>query len=173
MLRDHDRFGAEDRHLHDAGPTTMPDIDPPDHTRLRPLVPRAFAPRAVSRRHERVREVADRLPDAAAGQDRFDQIAALGHPLPVTAIAGLPGVPPDDMDRFKRWSNDIALIVESILTPGQVEGVRRATEALFADCETIVEERRRKPQDDLAGTLPAAEKGAVKPWLHVSRSTSS
>ena len=61
MLRDHDRFGAEDRRFHDTGLTTMLDIDPPDHTRLRSLVSRAFAPRSVSHWEGRVQEIADRL----------------------------------------------------------------------------------------------------------------
>ncbi len=82
MLRDHERFAAEDRRFHDAGLTTMLDIDPPDHTRLRALVSRAFTPRSVSRWDGRVQAIADRLLDAAAGQDRFDLIAALGYPRP-------------------------------------------------------------------------------------------
>ena len=157
MLRDHDRFSAEDRRFHDAGLTTMLDIDPPDHTRLRALVSRAFTPRSVSRWDDRVQEIADRLLDAVAGHDRIDLIAALGYPLPVTVIAEMLGVPAEDMDRFERWSNDIALIVEPILTPAQVENVRRASEELFAYFETIVEERRRKPRDDLVSALLAAE----------------
>ena len=62
MQRDHERFNAEDRLFHDTGLTTMPDIDPPDHTRLRSLVSRAFAPRSMSRWEGRVQEIADRLP---------------------------------------------------------------------------------------------------------------
>ena len=157
MLRDHERFGAEDRRFYEAGLTTMLDIDPPDHTRLRALVSRAFAPRSVSRWHERVQEIADRLLDAVAGHERIDLIAALGYPLPVIAIAEMLGVPAEDMDRFESWSNDIALIVEPILAPAQVAGVRRATGELFAYFETIVEARRREPRDDLVSALLAAE----------------
>ena len=71
--------------------------------------------------HGRVQAISDRLLDAVADQDRFDLIAALGYPLPVTVIAEMLGVPAEDMDRFEGWSNDIALIVEPILTPVQVE----------------------------------------------------
>ena len=157
LLRDHARFSNEDRRFHDTGLTTLLDIDPPDHTRLRALVSRAFTPRSVRSWHGRVQAIADRLLDAVAGQDRFDLIAVLGYPLPVTVIAEMLGVPADDMDRFEGWSNDIALIVEPILTPAQVERVRRATEELFAYFETIVEARRREPRDDLVSTLLAAE----------------
>ena len=157
MLRDHQRFAAEGRRFHDTGLTTMLDIDPPDHTRLRSLVSRAFTPRSVSRWHERVQEITDRLLDAVADHDRIDLIAALGYPLPVTVIAEMLGVPAEDMDRFEGWSNDIALIVEPILSPAQVEGVRRATEEMFAYFETIVEARRREPRDDLVSALLAAE----------------
>ena len=162
MLRDHERFSAEDRRFHDVGLTTMLDIDPPDHTRLRALVSRAFTPRAVSGWHGRVREIADRLLDAVAGYDRFDLIAALGYPLPVTVIAEMLGVPSEDMDRFEGWSNDIALIVEPILTPVQVEAVRRATEELFAYFGTIVEARQSELRDDLVSALLAAEEEGDK-----------
>ena len=162
MLCDHKRFSAEDRRFHDVGLTTMLDIDPPDHTRLRSLVSRAFTPRSVSRWHERVQEIADRLLDAVAGHDRFDPIAALGYPLPVTAIAEMLGVPAEDMDRFEGWSNDIALIVEPILTPVQVEAVGCATEELFAYFETVVETRQREPKDDLVSALLAAEEEGDK-----------
>ena len=162
MLRDHARFSNEDRRFHDTGLTTLLDIDPPDHTRLRALVSRAFTPRSVRSWHDRVQVIADRLLDAVANQDRFDLIAALGYPLPVTVIAEMLGVPPEDMDRFEGWSNDIALIVEPILTPAQVEGVRRATEELFAYFETIVEARQRDPQDDIVSALLAAEEEGDK-----------
>ena len=162
MLRDHKRFANEDRRFHDTGLTTLLDIDPPDHTRLRSLVSRAFTPRSVSCWHGRVQEIADRLLDAVADHDRFDLIAALGYPLPVTVIAEMLGVPAEDMDRFVGWSNDIALIVEPILTPAQVEGVRRATEELFAYFETIVEARQREPRDDLVSVLLAAEEEGDK-----------
>ena len=157
MLRDHERFGAEDRRFYDTGLTTMLDLDPPDHTRLRGLVSRAFTPRSVSLWHGRVQEIADRLLDAVSGQDRFDLIADLGYPLPVTVIAEMLGVPAEDMDRFESWSNDIALVVEPILTRSQVERVRRATEELFVYFETIVEARQREPRDDLVSALLAAE----------------
>ena len=157
MLRDHERFAAEGRRFYDTGLTTMLDVDPPDHTRLRALVSRAFTPRSVSRWHVRVQEISDRLLDAVADHDHIDLIAALGYPLPVTVIAEMLGVPAEDMDRFEGWSNDIALLVEPILRPAQVENVRRATEELIAYFETIVEARRREPRDDLVSALLAAE----------------
>ena len=162
VLRDHKRFSAEDRRFHDVGLTTMLDIDPPDHTRVRALVSRAFTPRSVSQWHGRVQAIADRLLDAVADHDRFDLIAALGYPLPVTVIAEMLGVPADDMNRFEGWSNDIALIVEPILTPAQVEAVRRATEELFGYFETIVEARQREPREDIVSALLAAEEEGDK-----------
>ena len=162
VLRDHKRFSAEDRRFHDVGLTTMLDIDPPDHTRLRALVSRAFTPRSVRSWHGRVQAISDRLLDAVADEDRFDLISALGYPLPVTVIAEMLGVPAGDMDRFEGWSNDIALIVEPILTPAQVEAVRRATEELFVYFETIVEARQREPQEDIVSALLAAEEEGDK-----------
>ena len=74
-----------------------------------------------------MQEIADRLLATVAGHDRFDLIAALAYPLPVTVIAEMLGVRSENMHRFEGWSKDIALIVEPILTPVQVEAVRRAT----------------------------------------------
>ena len=162
MLRDHERFGAENRRFYDAGLTTLLDIDPPDHTRLRALVSRAFTPRSVKSWHGRVQAIADRLLDAVADQDRFDLIAAFGYPLPVTVIAEMLGVPAEDMDRFEGWSNDIALVVEPVLTPAQVDGVQRAAEELFAYFETIVEARQREPREDIVSALLAAEEEGDK-----------
>ena len=162
MLRDHERFVAKGRRFYDTGLTTMLDVNPPDHTRLRSLVSRAFTPRSVSGWHGRVQEIADRLLDAVGDRDRFDLIAALGYPLPVTVIAEMLGVPPEDMDRFEVWSNDIALLVEPILMPVQLEGVRRATRELFAYFETIVEARQREPRHDLVSALLAAEEEGDK-----------
>ena len=101
VLRDHKRFGNAGRILVETVPLSLLDLDPPEHTRLRALVSKAFTPRAVAKLRTRVEEITAGLLDAVAGKERFDLIAAIAYPLPVTMIAEMLGVRPRDMDRFR------------------------------------------------------------------------
>ncbi|MTV26386.1 cytochrome P450 [Nitriliruptoraceae bacterium ZYF776] len=85
--------------------------DPPDHTRLRRLVNRAFTPRAVEGMRDRVDRLCTELLDAVAPTGRADLIADLAYPLPAIVVAEMLGVPPEDRDRFKRWSDQISALV--------------------------------------------------------------
>jgi len=87
-------------------------MDPPDHTRLRRLVSRAFTPRAVAGLEPWIRDTADRLLaplDPAAG---FDLIDALAFPLPIAVICHLLGVPAEDQASFRAWGHDVATTLE-------------------------------------------------------------
>src|SRR5262249_5891990 len=79
-------------------------LDPPDHTRLRGLISRAFTPRAVAALEPRIEALADRLIDAAPGQGDAHYFA---EPVPVAVIADLIGVPPEDRATFRGWSRAI------------------------------------------------------------------
>ena len=151
VLRDHRRFskddGVEDEYR------SMLHHDPPDHTRLRSLVSKAFTPRAVRELHPRVERIVDDLLNELEGKDRFDLIESLAFPMPVTVIAEMLGVPAQDMDRFENWSNDISLTIEPSLRDDQIRRVERATEELYEYFEGIIEERRREPQDDMITAL--------------------
>ena len=155
VLRDHRRFskndGREDEYR------SMLHHDPPDHTRLRSLVSKAFTPRAVRELHPRVQRIVDDLLNDLEGKDRFDIIESFAFPMPVTVIAEMLGVPAQDMDRFKDWSNDISLTIEPSLREDQIRRVERASEELYAYFESIIEERRREPQDDMITALLNAE----------------
>ena len=155
VLRDHRRFskndGREDEYR------SMLHHDPPDHTRLRSLVSKAFTPRAVRELHPRVQRIVDDLLSELEGNDRFDLIESLAFPMPVTVIAEMLGVPAQDMDRFKHWSNDISLTIEPSLREDQIRRVERASEKLYEYFESIIEERRREPQDDMITALLNAE----------------
>ena len=128
VLRDHARFSnaipSEVREQ--TGLISMLHLDQPEHTRLRALVSQAFTPRAIEKLRFSVEQTAEQLLDAVAGQPSFDLIAALAYPLPITIIADLMGVPPQDMDRFKDWSNDLALSIEPFLPEDAMERVGSA-----------------------------------------------
>ena len=164
VLRDHARFSnaipSEVREQ--AGLISMLHQDPPEHTRLRALVSQAFTPRAIEKLRFRVEQTAEQLLDAVAGQPSFDLIASLAYPLPITIIADLMGVPPKDMDRFKDWSNDLALSVEPFLPKDAMERVGGAAEELTEYFEAIIAVRRQEPRDDLISVLLAAEEEGSK-----------
>jgi cytochrome P450 len=152
------RRGALDA---DARPSMLR-LDPPDHTRLRALVQRAFTPRAIAQLEARVQEHAERLLDAQRGRPELELIGALAHPLPVIVIAELLGVSPQDRPHFRRWS---AALAGSLGRP-RVDAVRRATLAareLRAYFERA-QEREREPGADLIAVLQAAERaGELSP----------
>ena len=157
VLRDDKRFCNGDRILVKTIPLSLLDMDPPEHTRVRALVSKAFTPRAVGRLHGRIQEITNRLLDEVAGRRRFDVITALGYPLPITVIAEMLGVRPEDMGFFEGWSNTLALAVDPILGGKQVAAIKRAAEQVYAYFEGIIAERRREPKDDMVTALMMAE----------------
>lgn len=145
----------------DASPlaraNTMLSCDPPDHTRMRTLVNKAFTPRAVEAMRPRVQAIVDSLLDAAQERGGMDIIADLAYPLPVIVIAEMLGVPPEDRDRFKRWSDDVVATIEPVLSPEAQRRAQQASLELTEYFRGIVEQRRQDPRDDLLSALIAAE----------------
>src|SRR5262249_18106568 len=82
--------------------------DPPDHTPLRALINKAFTPGMVQNLRPQISAIVDGLLDAAAGQGALDLIADLAYPLPAIVIAEMLGLGRADIDRLKRWSDDLA-----------------------------------------------------------------
>ena len=162
MLRDHRRFSNDQRNLGYTDYVSMLDMDPPDHTRLRALVSKAFTPRAVARLQPRIQAVCDDLLDAVQAQGRFDLMETLAFPLPVIVIAEMLGVPPQDRDWFKTSSHDAALSIEPSLSRSQIRRVQIAFEELREYFRGLIEERRQRPQDDMISALLAAEEAGDK-----------
>lgn len=131
--------------------------NPPDHTRLRSLVHKAFTPRMIERLRQTIQDITDRLLDEVQDRGEMDLIAALAYPLPVTVIAAMLGVPAADRDKFHDWSNALARSLDLTDDPAVYD--RAATAAVdFTDyLRDLVEERRANPQDDLLSGLIAAE----------------
>ena len=157
VLIDHKRFTNAERNYDYMQYRTFLDLDPPDHTRLRGLVSKAFTPRAVRELGPRIQGLVDELLDAVAGKSRIDLISDFAFPLPVIVIAEMLGVPAEDRARFREWSDDIALSVNPLLNSEQIERVQQATEELFDYFEGIIEQRRQAPQNDMISALLAAE----------------
>jgi cytochrome P450 len=138
----------------------MLDTDPPDHERLRALVSKAFTPRLVERMRGRVQGIAGALLDAVEVRGEMDLIDDYAFPLPVTVIAELLGVPTEDRDRFREWSdaavsgNASQEYMETILIP-HMQAFTDYLRAMF-------EEKRRNPKDDLISALVQAEEAGDK-----------
>ena len=132
-------------------------LDPPDHTRLRRLVNRAFTPRSVAKMEEYIRATAHALLDAVDGSDEFDLMTAFAVPLPTIVIARMIGVPERDLDRFKVWSDQLARALEPLLSKEEQEEVVRTDRKLAEYFTGVIEERRRQPRDDLVSRLVEAE----------------
>jgi cytochrome P450 len=135
----------------------MLNSDPPDHTRLRRLVSKAFTPRMVEQLRPRVQAIADALLDAVAGRGEMDLIDDYAFPLPITVIAEMLGIPAADRDQFRDWSDALLTAMPPMpALPAAVE----AAEALRQYLEARLEERRRAPTEDLiTGLLQAEEAG--------------
>ena len=155
VLRDHARFSRD--YGGKSAYRSMLDTDPPDHTRLRTLVSKAFTPRSVADLAPRIQQIVDDLLDATEGRDRFDLIDSFAYPLPVIVIAEMLGVLSGDIEVFKSWSNDIALSVEPTVSDEQQRRIDESGEKLYDYFEGIIEQRRREPRDDMITALIAAE----------------
>ena len=128
--------------------------DPPDHTRLRGLVQKAFAPALVAGLRPRIQALVDAAIDRVLAAGRFDLIRDLAQPIPAVVIAELLGVDAADHLLFKQWSDDLALME---LGPA---GFRQAQVSLLAMMDYLagaLDERRRAPREDLLSQLLAAE----------------
>ncbi len=169
LLRDN-RFGHGDAALvasqitEDAeGNIVKPFIymDPPDHTRVRSLVGKAFTARTVEAMRGRARElVRDLLETALAKNDGpVDLMAELAFPLPSILIGELLGVPSEDLERFRSWSKALGrgLDPDFLLTPEEIETRNQARTEFDAYFSDLAERRRAEPTDDLVSALVAVE----------------
>ncbi len=135
----------------------MLDVEPPEHTRLRRLVSRAFTPRTVERLRATVEAVTERLVDEALGRGTFDLISVVAEPLPVTVIAEMLGVPEADRHLLRPWSADICGMYELDPSPETARAAVRACEEFGAYLVDLSRERRARPQDDLVTALVQVE----------------
>jgi len=134
-------------------------LDPPDHTRLRGLVSKAFTVRTVENLRPRVQHLVDELIDSVARAGAMDVVEDFAYPLPVVIICELLGVPPSDHERFKGWSRDLARGLDpDFIQPA--EALERRFETLLAFHEyfrELINRRRSDPGDDVLTALIHAE----------------
>ena len=132
--------------------------DPPDHTRLRTLVHKAFTPRMIERLRERAQAITDGLIDKALANGGMDLMTDFALPLPVTVIAEMLGVPPADYAGVPRMVARLAGTLEMTEARGSLRcAAQQATVEFSAYLRELIAERRKAPQEDLISALVAAE----------------
>ena len=132
--------------------------DPPQHTRLRMLVNKAFTPRRVESLRPRIQAIVDELLDRVIPAGRMELIHDFAYLLPVTVIAELLGVPARDHENIKKWSDEITLFIfGAIGVPDRRQRAQLAMLALASYLKAVIAERRQQPQDDLISALIAAQ----------------
>ena len=151
-------------------PGSMLTTDPPDHTRLRKLVSKAFTPRTVEQLRPHVAELIDGML-AEADPAGFDLIQTVGFPLPVTVICELLGIPAEDRHLFGPWSSDASRMLDGNLDDATIQRGLLAFMSLVNYLNGIFEERRANPRDDLLTALLAAEEAGDKLSEEELRST--
>lgn len=137
---------------------TMLFKDPPVHSRMRSLANQAFTPKRVKDLEGRIEEIANTLIDRVATQGEMDFIADFAMPLPIIVIAEMLGVPAEDRETFRRWSND--LISGTDMVRGTDERRRKQGEAiqsLTIYFTRLIAERRAEPRGDIISALIEAQ----------------
>lgn len=166
ILRDHRRFGNDPRtgtlskqqsaRLPPTEELSMLLLDPPDHTRLRSLVNKAFTSRAVNALEPRIRTVLASLLNEIDDLAGFDLIDAIARPLPIIVIAEMLGIPPRDRELFKRWSIERARLIEPTISRRERRVAFSTLEAFDTYFRAVIKARRAEPRDDLISALVQA-----------------
>ncbi len=171
ILRDHRHFSSDPRKraasrrrgsLPNVEEPSMLFLDPPDHTRLRALVNKAFTPRAVAALEPHIHELMTTLLDDVDDPAAFDLMEAVAKPLPVIVIAEMLGIPPEDRAQFAAWSDQRARILEPTLSPEERETADAAMRSLDEYLMPIISERKTDPKDDIISALAQAEEEGDK-----------
>ncbi|XEC94203.1 cytochrome P450 [Paenibacillus tarimensis] len=131
--------------------------DPPVHTRLRGLVSHAFTPRTMERLRPRIRSIAGDLAKDMPNEQNPDLLAGFAFPLPVIVIAEMLGVPAEDREIFKEWSNTIARLLDiALLPPDFVQHAGQVALAMREYFQDLIAERKRRPREDMISDLLSA-----------------
>jgi len=137
--------------------TSILGIDPPDHTRLRRLVSKAFTPRTIEGLRPRIQELVDGILDRIADAGNADVIAELAFPLPFDVITEMLGMPPADTDQLRDWSEHIVKTLDPIITQDEINASVVASRAMDAHIEQVIEWKRENPDEDLLTAMIEAE----------------
>jgi cytochrome P450 len=186
FIKDPRKLTSEDRPVQLPGPLHQFEIlsnnmlrrDPPDHTRLRALVAKAFTPRRIEQLAPRIQEIADELLDVVQDREEIDLIDSYAFPLPIIVISELLGIPVEDRDKFREWSDRLVNnLGQLLLEEGQLRAssspltlLRRfapwrpermqlllTARAFIRYFRGLIAQRRVRPTNDLVSALVQVE----------------
>jgi cytochrome P450 len=140
-----------------AGAQSMLNLDPPDHSRLRGLVSRAFTPTAIERLRPRIQELVDAAIAPARDVGRIELNEELAFPLPFQVIAELLDIPTERVTEMRHWSGLLTLALEPTANSNDIETASTAAESMVGFLIEVIENRRRQLGDDLLSTLLVIE----------------
>ncbi|WP_341720669.1 cytochrome P450 [Micromonospora sp. FIMYZ51] len=165
-LTDHATYSSDFRHLIPSDPDLellskgmFIALDPPEQRRLRTLASKAFTPRLIAGLEPRITAVTADLLDAVKGKDRFDMVADLGYPLPVTVIAEMLGLPADTRGQFLHWTETILnnnTKERSLPTEEETAEFKLLAREMNAFLLDQIGQRRARPGEDLLTKLVQA-----------------
>jgi cytochrome P450 len=141
----------------ERGSRAMLSRDPPDHTRLRRLVSKAFTPRRIEDLRPRVQALVDDALDTASQLGEFDLIGQLAFPLPFAVISEMLGMPAVDTVQLREWSGTIVRSLEPVVDVGVLQRIYDASERMRDLLLDVIAWKRKEPSDDLLSALIAAE----------------
>ncbi len=133
--------------------------DPPNHTRLRGLVSKAFTPRMIEQLRPRIQQIADDLLDAVQARGEMDLVNDFAYPLPMTVISEMLGIPSEDRAQFRSWTQ---ALLNAFSTPGQETQALEIADNFIAYIRKLLEEKRVQPADDLISHLIQVEEQGEK-----------
>lgn len=131
--------------------------NPPDHTRMRSLMQKAFTPRMIEQQRQPIQARTDALLDCVQDQGQLDVIADLAYPLPVGVIAALLGVPVADHVLFHEWSKALVDSLDLAHDPARAAAIAAADSGFRDYFDQLIRARRAAPREDLLSALIAAE----------------
>jgi cytochrome P450 len=137
--------------------TSMLNADPPDHTRLRRLVSKAFTPSSIEALRPRVQELVDAMLDPMAERGSGDVVTELAFPLPFDVISEMLGMPDADKDQIAAWSGAVVKTLDPVISDDEIVAAIEGSRAMDAHIDQVIAWKREHPADDLLSALIAAE----------------
>lgn len=135
-------------------------LDGAQHRRVRGLVSRAFTPNAVLAKRKEIEAIAERMLAETATKPDFDFISEYAAPFPIYVIGDMLGLPRSDMPQFRKWSEDLIFVFNPLRSPDEDRRQLEAFAGLGAYFADAIEDRRRRPGEDLLSAIVHAETGS-------------
>lgn len=134
----------------------MLQMDPPDHTRLRSLLNKAFTSRVAENLRPRIQTLVDDMLERAGSEEEMDVVAAIAGPLPIRVICEMLGVPEDGRERVMRWSHELLPSFGPIMSTEQLRKISVTMTEFSRYIEELLTWRKAHPQRHLLDDLIAA-----------------